>query len=130
MYTKRQTAEILNKNIGLPIETDERLCEFDLGDLEGQPLSHLTPDVWRALAEDPQSLKAEGLPAAYRRIQSFMQSIDPTPNTLVITHSGLFKVISYYMKYPKGFDYALFEPVYPNLWIPHTTLIPMDINKS
>ena len=121
----RQTAEILNKDIGLPIETDERLCEFDLGDLEGQPLSLLTPDVWRALAEDPQRLKAEGLPLAYERISAFMREIPKEPNTLSVMHSGLFKIISYYLKHPNGFDYSLFVPDFRDLWIPNTTLIPV-----
>ena len=122
----RQTAEILNKDIGFPIETDERLCEFDLGDLEGQPLSHLTPSVWQALAENPQSLNAEGLPAAYARISAFMQEIPKEPDTLVVMHSGLFKVIAYYLKHPNGFDYNLFAPDYRDLWIPNTTLIPVE----
>ena len=122
----RQTAEILNKDIGFPIETDERLCEFDLGDLEGQPLSLLTPDVWRALAENPQSLKAEGLPAAYERISAFMRETSQEPDTLIVMHSGLFKMISYYLKHPDGFDYALFAPNYRDLWIPNTTLIPVE----
>ena len=122
----RQTAEILNQGIRLDIKTDERLKEFDLGVLEGQPLSHLTPDVWRMLAEEPQKLDAEGLPAAYERIRSFMQEIDRNPNILVVMHSGLFKIISYYLKYPDGFDYNLFAPNYRDLWIPNTTLIPVE----
>ena len=109
---------------------DDRLREFDLGELEGEPVVNLTPEIWRLLGEEPHQLKAEGLPAAYERIKAFMAEIDPKPNTLVITHSGLFKVIAYYMKYQNGFDYSLFATDYPNLWIPHTTLIEAGINKS
>jgi len=122
----QKTAEILNQNIGLPIETDQRLCEFDLGDLEGKPLSHLTPDVWRMLAEEPGKLKAEGLPLAYRRISAFMREISKEPDTLIVMHSGLFKIISYYLRHPDGFDYNLFAPDYRDLWIPNTTLIPVE----
>ena len=122
----RQTAEILNQNIGLLIETDERLCEIDLGDLEGQPLSHLTPSVWQMLGEEPEKLNAEGLKTAYDRIASFMRETSPEPDTLVIMHSGLFKIISYYRQYPDGFDYNRFAPTYRDLWIPNTTLIPME----
>jgi len=122
----RQTAEILNQNIGLKLETDERLREFDLGDLEGQPLSYLTPDVWRSLAEDPQRLKAEGLPLAYERISAFMRETSQKPDTLIVIHSGLFKIISYYLKHPEGFDYAFFASNYQDLWIPNTTLIPVE----
>ena len=122
----QQTAEILNQNIGLSIETDERLCEFDLGDLEGQALSNLTPAVWQTLGEEPRKLKAEGLKEAYERVAAFMRDTPKEPDTLIITHSGLFKIISYYLKYPDGFDYNLFAPNFRDLWIPNTTLIPME----
>lgn len=126
-----QTAEILNQRIGLQIETDDRLTELNLGNLEGKSLSLLTPGIWEVLGKEPQKLRAEGLPAAYDRISDFMRELDFSQNTLMITHSGLFRIISYYMQYPNGFNYDQFSPRYRDLGIPNTTLIqvkPTDLD--
>ena len=120
-----QTAEILNQRIGLQIETDERLAELNLGNLEGKSLSLLTPRMWEILGKEPQKIKAEGLPAAYDRIDDFMRALDFSKNTLIITHSGLFRAIAYYMQNPNGFNYDAFSPRYRDLGIPNTTLIPV-----
>ncbi|MDY6408203.1 MAG: histidine phosphatase family protein [Pseudomonadota bacterium] len=122
----RQTAEILGKAVGLTVQTDDRLCEFDLGELEGTSLTKLTPDMWQLLAEKPKRLKAEGLSEAYDRISSFMREMNPDADKLIVMHSGIYKMISYYTRYQNGFDYNLFSPNYRDLWIPNTTLIPME----
>jgi probable phosphoglycerate mutase len=47
----RATAEALG--LGLPIEVDERWVEVDYGRFDGQPLSSVPPEVWRAWRGDP-----------------------------------------------------------------------------
>ena len=121
-----QTAEILNQRIGLQIETDDRLAELNLGNLEGKSLSLLTPRMWEILGKAPQKIRAEGLPAAFDRIDDFMRTFDYSQNTLVVTHSGLFRVVAYYMQNPNGFNYDTFSPRYRDLGIPNTTLIPIE----
>lgn len=42
------TAEVF----GLPVDVDERWVEMDYGDLDGQPMADVDPDVWTAWRSD------------------------------------------------------------------------------
>jgi probable phosphoglycerate mutase len=118
----QETAQLLNNHIRVPLMPDERLREINFGDLEGQPVSGLTPEIWDALSRPSNAFHAESLPEAYQRIRSFFSGLNSQENTLIVTHGGLLKVISYYIKYPHRFDYPLFRSDFLYISLPNATI--------
>ena len=118
----RETAQLLNTEAHVPIISDERLREINFGDLEGHPVPELTPETWQTLSLSGYRFHAESLSDVYRRVQRFFSDLDPADNTLVVTHGGLLKISSYYIKNPNQFDYTLFSSMFSSILLPNTTL--------
>ena len=118
----QETAQLLNNHIQVPIIPDRRLREINFGDLEGQPVSSVTPEIWDVLSRSSNTFHAESLPEAYQRIHSFFSELNPKENTLIVTHAGLLKVISFYIKYPHRFNYPLFKSDFLYVSMPNTTI--------
>lgn len=58
-----ETAEIIGKALGVPVMPDERLREYDVGDITGltwEQIAERYPDVARHWAEEPESLEIPG----------------------------------------------------------------------
>ncbi|MEJ2888021.1 histidine phosphatase family protein [Actinomycetospora aeridis] len=56
----RQTAALLGGDLDLDVECDPRWTEMDYGDLDGQPMTALDGDAWRAWRADPEHVPAGG----------------------------------------------------------------------
>jgi broad specificity phosphatase PhoE len=54
----RQTAELIGADVD--VECDARWTEMDYGDLDGQPMTALDGDAWRAWRSDPEHVPAGG----------------------------------------------------------------------
>lgn len=54
----QETATLLGAEV--PVEIDARWTEMDYGDLDGQPMTALDGDAWRAWQEDPEHVPAGG----------------------------------------------------------------------
>ena len=122
----RETADILNEKTSIPIVDDGRIREFRLGSLEGQPVALLTGVVWRTLFENADFFDAESLLQVYARVRSFLDSLDPTENILVVTHAGILKMVAYCKTHPDKFDFEVFAKRYLNLWLKNATLYRWD----
>lgn len=91
----KQTADILNKRLQLPLHEDERLVERAFGALEGQPYSALQWDVSndrpKFFLDDYCVLGAEPMQTMYSRIDHFLQALAGRPYQAVIlvTHGGV-----------------------------------------
>ena len=122
----RETTDILNEQTALPVISDARIREFQLGTLEGQPVTCLTKDVWRTLFENADEFSAESLSRVYARVRSFLDDLNPAENSLVVTHAGILKMVAYCKAHPNGFDFDVFAERYLNLWLKNATLYRWD----
>ena len=122
----QETAEILNEKTALPLVDDNRIREFQLGTLEGQPVACLTEEVWRTLFENADKFSAESLLQVYERVRSFLDSLNPAENILVVTHAGILKMVAYCKVHPDKFDFDVFAKRYLNLWLKNAMLYRWD----
>ena len=63
LHRARETAEIIGEALGVPVAPDERLKEYDVGDITGLTWAQIGeqhPDVAQRWAEDPESLVIPG----------------------------------------------------------------------
>jgi broad specificity phosphatase PhoE len=76
----RQTADALSRSLGLPLHTDARLRERNLGICEGRDLSVLTPDVTgilhgRVVDADARPEGGESITDVYGRVGRFADEL-------------------------------------------------------
>lgn len=105
----RKTAEIVAQALGTsPVEFDDRLLEYDMGSLTGQPHTKVTSRELIAAegAEDPVTFQ--------NRVLSFLREHkDDEGNLLIVSHAGVGRTIE---AARQGIDPADFYdlPAYPN----------------
>ena len=110
----QRTAQLTAEAIGFnpsEIETDERLAEYDMGDLTGKPRTDVTSAQLIAAqgAEDPVSFMM--------RTSSVLKDLEGFEGTvLLVAHAGVGRIIRCY---EEGLDPAGFYglPAYPNATI-------------
>ncbi len=111
-----QTANILNENLGLPLQTDQRLAEQDWGEWCGMTLN----DIW---ASDRKRIEAQidrgwdfnppggesRLDVFHRASEALREAAAETPGQtiLVVTHMG---VIFYLFVHLQGLEYSPQQP--------------------
>ena len=93
-----ETAKILAAPFGLPVISDERLREYDFGELNGaiwQEVEHLHPDIWRSFDRDQQRPPIpgeEGHQAFRTRLAGAMADITARHQddevVILVTHGG------------------------------------------
>jgi 2,3-bisphosphoglycerate-dependent phosphoglycerate mutase len=106
----QQTAAAFADVLGLPVQSDARLRERSLGDLEGSPHSAVTPEVTGladGLVIDPDARPpaGESVRDLYQRAASFCDDLAATvtgPGTargdvVVIAHGGTVRVLDAYI---------------------------------
>ena len=97
----RQTAEIVNRYLSLPIEYDDRLKEWDSGDWSGHLYSYVEatwPEDWAALSADPYNYRGpncENYPDMIRRSRPFLDVLKthPAQNIAIVSHGMIGKVM-------------------------------------
>ena len=122
----KETTDILNRKQKINVLIEPRLKELNLGRLEGQPLHRLTPEAWQELSKENNIYQAETLKDAFLRVRDFFEQLNKNQNVLIVTHSGLLKLIAYYRFYPDYFDYAIFSGRFRDLWLPNTQIFEWD----
>ncbi len=122
----KQTAEIINSYLHVPLLFDERLREIGYGDIEGLIKKDIPPEMWKSFNQTPEKINAESFAKIYERVHLFFYELDRDENTLIVTHGGAIRMMLYLKKYPHIFDLAEYQKSYQHLEIQNTTLIPWD----
>ena len=55
----KQTAEIINSYLNVPLNFDKRLREIGYGDIEGKLKEEITPEMWDIFIKAPEIINAE-----------------------------------------------------------------------
>ncbi|MCR4644909.1 MAG: histidine phosphatase family protein [Oscillospiraceae bacterium] len=98
MQRAQMTAEAVSRRIGIPVQTDERLREWNYGDFEGK--SRKTPGFSEAKAA--WGCKMPGGESVFQIVQRTYNVIDdvkaqyPDENVLLVCHGGICRVIDSY----------------------------------
>ena len=98
----RQTAEIVGKELSLPVELDKNLREQNKGTLTGRLKTTLTPTE-RALIDHQQVTtsfpEGETLIDVYKRIRDYLVKINEYgDDSLVVTHRGVINMLYYILE--------------------------------
>ena len=102
----KETAMIISKSLSLPLAFDSRLKELNCGDLQG----HVIKEVpWHTFIHDPHKFNSEPLADFYDRLKSFFKELDEIQNTVIVTHTGVVKMIMHLAYHPDSYDRADFE---------------------
>jgi uncharacterized phosphatase len=98
----RDTAEMIARRHGIPVQTDERITEVDFGEWEGKTRAEFTkfdPESWRLWCQDPTAFKAgrtgETAQAVFERGKSFFAELvqkHPDETVLVVAHSSFNRI--------------------------------------
>ena len=102
----KETADIINKSLSLPITLDSRLKELNCGDLQGNIITEVP---WHTFIHDPNHFHSEPLADFYSRLKSFFNELDATKNTLIVTHTGVVKMIMHLAQNPDSYNQEDFE---------------------
>lgn len=97
----RETAQIINRSLGLKMIEDERVAEQDFGDWEGQKIDFIRPAILSG--EDPPNGETnEAFSARIADALTDHLTQHPTP-VLFVTHGGLWRGFAhlYGQKLPK-----------------------------
>ena len=97
----RQTAEIVNRHLQVPIEYDDRLKEWDCGDWSGQMYADVKTrwaKEWAALEADRfhyRGPNCENYPDMIRRSTPFLDEIraHPARNIAIVSHGMIGRVM-------------------------------------
>ncbi|MBQ7413746.1 MAG: histidine phosphatase family protein [Alphaproteobacteria bacterium] len=123
----RETAEILNREIQVPIIADDRLREISFGKWEGRSVLDLSDSVWHQFYQHPEQIGSEPLINVFQRVKSFFEATDLSRNTLIVTHSGTLRIMAYYWEHPESFDFKTYIP-FSRVSFRNTSLLCPDEN--
>jgi broad specificity phosphatase PhoE len=94
----RRTADAISKAIGLPVQEDYALREFDLGEWEGRTFADLedSENLWKRWEADPHFAPPGGeSPSMFQRrivtVFESLASLHPSHTVLVVTHGGVIR---------------------------------------
>ncbi len=99
MHRAQQTAAAVSARIGIPVQTDERLREWDYGSFEGQPRT--TPGFPEAKAAWGCKMPGGG-ESVFQIVQRTYNVLDdvrrlyPEDTVLIVCHGGICRVIDSY----------------------------------
>jgi len=102
----KETADIINGSLSLPVNYDSRLRELNCGDLQGNIIKEVP---WNTFIHDPNHFHSESLIDFYARLKSFFDEIDIIKNTLIVTHTGVVKMIMHLVQNPNSYNQDDFE---------------------
>ncbi|MGN0919874.1 MAG: histidine phosphatase family protein [Alphaproteobacteria bacterium] len=105
----KETANIINGFLSLPISYDSRLRELNFGDLQGVVVKDISNESWDLLNHNPHKIHAESLAEVYKRVKSFFDELDTKENTLIVTHGGVIRMAMYLANHPNSFNQEEFE---------------------
>ena len=104
----KETAQIINESLSLPIKYDSRLRELNCGDVQGQIIKEVP---WHSFIYNPSEFHSEPIVDFYNRLKSFFNEIDVKKNTVIVTHTGVVKMIMHLANNPQLYNKEHFENV-------------------
>lgn len=125
----KESAQIINEKLHLPICFDSRLREIHFGDLQGRIIQGIKQNEWDVFNKKPRQLNAESLNDVYHRVKSFFDEIDNAKNTLVVTHGGVIRMAKYLSQNPHSFDWNEYEKTALHLKIKNTEVFKWSKNS-
>jgi probable phosphoglycerate mutase len=94
----RRSADAISRAIGLPVQVDHALREFDLGEWEGRTFAELeeSENLWKRWQADPHFAPpgGESTFSFQQRIMTAFEglaSAHPSQSVLVVTHGGVIR---------------------------------------
>lgn len=126
----KQTAEIINQYIQVPISFDARLRELCYGQLEACKSTEISKETWDIFNTNPQKLNAESFSQLYDRVKDFAKTIDTNQNLLIVTHGGFLRMFMYFIENRQNFDHSKFKETYKNLNIKNTSFFQWHPSKE
>ena len=102
----KETAVIINKSLLLPVTFDARLKELNCGNLQGNVIKEVP---WHTFIHNPDEFNSEPLVDFYNRLKSFFDEIDALKNTVIVTHTGVVKMIKHLADNPNSYNQEDFE---------------------
>ncbi len=94
----RLTADIINKYHDVEIIEDERLLEQNAGDATGRQEYTITKEEFDDFMADPHKYNAESFQDLYDRNIDFFKEIENSDkNILIVSHSGVWKMLYRYV---------------------------------
>lgn len=126
-----ETAEIINKKLGLDISLDKRIREINYGDLEGISRDTLTQEAWDVFNNTPELLHAEPFEDVYFRIKDFFNEIiNIGDNILIVTHGGALRMMMYYATNRNSFNKEKYAEISQFAKIGNATIYSWDGKMS
>ena len=122
----KETANIINGFLSLPINYDARLRELNFGTLQGVFSADISEQTWNAFNRTPQQFNAESKENLYKRVKSFFHDLDATKNTLVVTHGGFIRMTMYFLTSPKTFNSIECEKFFREFKIKNTEIFKFE----
>ena len=124
----KQTAEIINDTLNVPLLVDKNLREQNKGTLTGRLKSTLSKEELELLLNQQVYTKfpnGESLKELYERIKKYLEIINTfDDNTLIVTHRGVINIIYYVLNEVElDMNKERFD-------VGHLSLHEYDINKK
>ncbi len=100
----KQTAEILNEKLNLPINYDVRIRERDFGSLEGKRLSEVDPELYHKdhnQLYDYRPYGGESVDDVKERLMNFVFDIQKNhkgKKILIVAHGGIIRLLHHLLK--------------------------------
>ena len=106
----RKTAEILNLERKLALQTTQELRERNFGSYQGKPIDEGRKKLWNLLAHysDHPHVKESGVEVNEQvigRVTTFLREVSvahPGENILVVTHGGVIRLLLLHLGYVKS----------------------------
>lgn len=94
----RQTADIINQGLDLPLVFDDRLMEMFLGIRQGTDFHKWSAEDRERFRNNPEYYGAESNEHFYSRVSSFYEEVlERGQSALIVSHGGVFKNIYRYI---------------------------------
>ena len=122
----KETANIINESLSLPITYDARLRELNMGDLQGRIATDISKECWDLVNYEPHKIHAESLTDFFERIKSFFDEINAKENVLVVGHGGTVRMAMYLSHNLESFNQENFEKICLGFKIKNTGVFKWD----
>ena len=115
----KQTVEILNKKLNLPVKYDPRLRERDFGSLSGRRFNEIDPTGHLQKIDELQNYDytqygGESVEDVRKRVLDFIDDLRRDPHEhkiLVVTHAGIIRLLKHdfeeISQHPKIYEFKL-----------------------
>lgn len=125
----KQTAEIINRYLSLPLTFDSKLRELNYGDLEGVVATSVSQEEWHTFNFEPEKMHAEDLKDFYNRVKSFFDELE-YEDVVIVTHGGTLRMAMIIAQNKPVFNREEFVHLYQTLKIKNASVFEWDRNND